>query len=185
MTLSTPVTRKPVHDRQISCHGYLRDDGLWDIEAKLIDVKHHPLITAQRGTIPTGEKVHHLWLRLTFDHHLKVHFAEANTEIGPFSTCREVNPWYKTLVGMSIKPGWTKKVKQMFAGKRGCTHLTELLPVIATTAIQTIYPYLDMRHEVEPSDARQLSSLLHNSCHSFNTEGEMVRQFWPESYTGD
>jgi hypothetical protein len=39
MDLSPPVARKLLHVRSVECRGYLREDGLWDIEGSLKDVK--------------------------------------------------------------------------------------------------------------------------------------------------
>jgi hypothetical protein len=39
MPLSPPVSREELHTRAITLHGYRRDDGLFDIEAHLIDTK--------------------------------------------------------------------------------------------------------------------------------------------------
>ena len=39
MPLSAPAAREPLHRRQIDITGYIRDDGLWDIEGHLLDTK--------------------------------------------------------------------------------------------------------------------------------------------------
>lgn len=47
-SLSPPVPREAVHKRQINCNGFVRDDGLYDIEAELTDHKTYafPVIFA-------------------------------------------------------------------------------------------------------------------------------------------
>ena len=39
MPLTSPSPRKSLHDREISCTGFHRSDGLWDIEGRLTDKK--------------------------------------------------------------------------------------------------------------------------------------------------
>ena len=39
MPLTNPAPRKLMHTRAIDCKGYERADGLWDIEAHLVDTK--------------------------------------------------------------------------------------------------------------------------------------------------
>lgn len=39
MPLSNPVPRVARHRRAITVEAYLREDGLWDIEARLMDTK--------------------------------------------------------------------------------------------------------------------------------------------------
>ena len=36
------TTRRHMHTRSIECSGYLRDDGLWEVEAWLRDTKPFP-----------------------------------------------------------------------------------------------------------------------------------------------
>jgi hypothetical protein len=180
MSLINNIKRKAVHERNIQCKGYLREDGLWDIEAHLTDEKMHNMHSVERGEIPAGEKIHDMWLRLTVDETLLIHHAEASTEMAPYSICSGVNPWYQKLEGKKIAPGWNLMVKKLFIGVNGCTHLTELLGVIATVAIQTIFPYLNMQ-EMDTNTPRKLTPGLANSCHGYNTNGEIIARFWPES----
>ena len=84
MPLSNPVPRKHVHTRRIECNGYEREDGLWDIEAHLVDTKSqtHARRAGGRERQP-GEPVHDMWLRVTIDLDMKIHDVEARTDEGP------------------------------------------------------------------------------------------------------
>ena len=73
MPLTPHQPRKPIHTRAIECKGYQRDDGLWDIEAHLVDTKTYDFANRDRGDIKAGEPLHEMWLRLTLDLDLKVH----------------------------------------------------------------------------------------------------------------
>jgi len=39
MPLSAPVPRQLLHRRVVQCTGYRREDGLWDIEGRMVDTK--------------------------------------------------------------------------------------------------------------------------------------------------
>ena len=71
MTLSegsVPVGRQLIHDRRVTCQGFLRDDGLWDIEGRLVDVKSYAFPNRDRGgEIPAGQPIHEMLIRLTLD----------------------------------------------------------------------------------------------------------------------
>lgn len=180
MALSKPNIRKPIHYRHIQCNGYLREDGLWDIEAHLTDDKGYPFPTLQRGVLQPGELVHELWLRLTLDNQLVIQDVEAAMPITPFSICSQIEDNYKRLKGLQIGRGWMQKAKELVGGVEGCSHLIELLRPMATTAIQTIYPYLNFSE-----DGRfPISDNVLNSCHSFSDTNEIIQQFWPEKYRG-
>ncbi len=75
MSLSKPKPRKLIHQRRIRPNAYLREDGLWDIEANLIDSKAYPFPTLQRGILPVGDLVHDIWLRLTLNNELVIQEA--------------------------------------------------------------------------------------------------------------
>ena len=55
----------------------------------------------------------------------------------PHLACTDITDHYKKLEGMSIARGFNAKVKELFAGSRGCTHITALLSAMAPVAIQT------------------------------------------------
>jgi len=184
MSLINNINRKLIHERNIQCRGYLRDDGLWDIEAHLTDEKSHNMHSDERGEIVAGDKIHDMWLRLTVDETLLIHHAEASTELAPYSICSGANPWYQKLEGKKIAPGWNLMVKKLFIGVNGCTHLTELLGVIATVSIQTMFPYLGMQKK-DDEMPRKLPPGLANSCHGYNTKGEIIARFWPDLDTSD
>ena len=48
MPLSPAAPREHIHTRTVTCRGYRRKDGLWDIEGHLVDVKR--LHLCQQGT---------------------------------------------------------------------------------------------------------------------------------------
>jgi len=190
MPLSEPAERQHLHTRDIVCRGYRRADGLWDIEGHLTDVKTYGFQTEQRGKLEPGDPVHDMWIRLTVDDRFTVHAIEAVTDKGPFAACGSIVPNYQRLVGLNIGKGWTRAVKERLGGVEGCTHLMELLGPMATTAFQTIYPILaheaaeKAKAEGREQDKKARPVLL-NMCHIFASDGEVVRTFWPEHYTGD
>lgn len=181
MPLPPPVPRKHLHTRSITCTGYERDDGLWDIEATLTDVKTYSFPNHDRGEIKAGEPLHGMWIRITVDTDLLIHDAVAVTDHGPFTICRDIAPAYSRLIGLRIGKGFDKEVRALFDGPHGCTHLRELLRPLATTAYQTIFPARERKRRKEASDVRP--GIL-DTCYALRTEGEVVQREWPAFYTG-
>lgn len=186
MPLSTPAPREHIHTREIDCRGYRRADGLWDIEAHLTDVKTYAFDSDWRGKIEPGMPVHDMWMRLTVDDDLVVRAVEAATDASPYQICPEVIPNYQRLVGLSIRPGFMPKARELLGGTEGCTHLLELLAPIGTTAFQTIFPYRHrLRKDEMPTEARlRKRPRLLETCHAFATDSPVVKRNWPEFYTG-
>ncbi len=189
MPLSPPAPRDHKHSRQVECKGYRRTDGLWDIEGHITDRKTYDYTSDARGEVAAGLPVHEMWLRLTLDDTLTVKAVEAVTDYSPFpTTCPHIAPDYGKIVGLKIGPGWTKAIKERMGGVNGCTHLTELLGPVATTAFQTIYPIISREAKekrVAAGESGEPKNFpLLNTCHGFRADGEVVRQFAPAFYTG-
>ena len=183
MPLSPAVDRELIHTRKIQCRGYRRSDGLWDIEGHLTDTKTYPFENRDRGSIPAGEPVHEMWLRLTIDEDLLIHNAEAVTDYAPFSICPDITPNFADLRGLRIGSGWRRQIQARVGGVLGCTHLVELLGPMGTTAFQTLVNQRRQPQNTAATGSRSPGGL--NTCHALKSDSVVVRTHWPEHYTGD
>ena len=182
MPLPAAALRKLIHTRAIECKGYERDDGLWDIEAHLVDTKTYVHTRRHGGRErQPGEPVHNMWLRLTVDLDLVVRDAEANTEAGPYPQCGDITPNFKSLIGLKIGPGWRREIAARLGGIKGCTHLVELLGPVGTTAYQATGRARDARGAGKPITKKPYQL---NSCHVYKDDGAAVLERWPQFYTG-
>lgn len=182
MPLSPPTSRKLMHNRDIQCRGYQREDGLWDIEGHLVDTK--PYLTTARDTgrpRQPGEPVHDMWLRLTIDLDMKIHEAEAVTDAGPYLPCGDITPNFKGLKGVTIGAGWRKKTLEILGGIKGCTHLVELLGPVGTTAFQATGRAREARNAGKPLNRKPYQL---GACHMYDELSVTVKERWPEYYRG-
>ena len=184
MPLSEPASRRLMHTRKIECTGYERDDGLWDIEAHLIDTKTYVHSRREGGRErQAGEPVHDMWLRVTIDLDLKIHAVEACTDGGPYQDCGAVAPNFTALVGITIGAGWRREIAARVGGVRGCTHMVELLGPLGTTAFQATGRARQARAERNPAATTTRPYQL-NSCHIYKDDSPAVLERWPQFYTG-
>lgn len=58
--LTSPAPRRHIHTRDVRSRGFLRDDGLWDIEGELLDEKTYTYADRDRGALPAGVPMHHM-----------------------------------------------------------------------------------------------------------------------------
>lgn len=183
MPLSPPAERAHLHTRSIEMRGYSRADGLWDIEGHLTDVKTYGFDNAWRGRIEPDTPLHDMWARLTVDDALAVRAVEVATDAAPFRLCPEVAPNFRALEGLTIGPGWSRRVKQLLGGHRGCTHLVEMIVAMATVAIQTQVKARQARGEAQerpgeptatPAAGRRPAFLA--SCYALASDSETTRQ---------
>jgi hypothetical protein len=180
MPLSKPAPRQHLHTRDIKCMGFLRDDGLWDIEGTITDTKTYSFDNHARGGIASGEPIHHMRIRLTIDNDLVIHQAEASTESSPYDVCPTITAAFGNLKGAQIGAGWRRKVAEVMGRTLGCTHLRDLLSgPVAVTAYQTIIPKR-RREEAKPDPSERPAVL--NTCIAYAEDGPIVQQRWPDFY---
>ena len=138
MPLSPPVGRQHLHTRRVTCQGFFRDDGLWDIEGRITDEKTYEHANEWRGPLKPGDFVHDMSIRLTVDHRFTIVDVEAVTDKSPYRICGDIAPDFKKLIGLRIGGGFHRAVSERLGGVHGCTHIVELLGPVATTAFQTV-----------------------------------------------
>jgi hypothetical protein len=188
MPLSQPKPRKPLHHREVICQGFLRDDGLIDIEGQLTDTKPYDFPNKDRGGfIHAGEALHGMSIRIALDETLTIREAEATMDFTPYNYCKQVAPIFDKLVGIRIGRGWLSKVKEAVGGRIGCTHLTELLGPMATTAFQTLVSVRKAEQEETGHKQPHQEYVPHliNTCYTHADDSPVVEEHWPEYYKGE
>lgn len=180
MPLSEANERELIHTRSLDIQIFRRGDGLWDVEARLIDVKpfEYFMLDATRAA---NEPIHDMSLRLTIDADMRVRAVAAVMDQGAHSICHRIAPAYDDLIGLQIGPGWIRAARQKVGGKAGCTHLTEMLGQMATAAFQAMWSEREAaqvartgRYEIDPS--------VIDSCHTYRPDSVYVRDYFPEHY---
>ena len=177
MALSPPSpARQPLHRRVVQVEAFQREDGLFDLEARLTDTKPHP-VDLLSGRREAGDPVHDMILRVTIDAQFTIVGAEADLSRVPMpGTCEAVAPKYERLVGLNLLRGFRRQVQARLGRTEGCTHLSELTAVLPTAALQSI------AHRVRPIDASVASEppFYIGQCHAYDRSGEVVRRHYPQ-----
>lgn len=174
--LEPTVARELLHRRTIEIEGYRREDGLYDVEAHLVDVKAVDMKLAA-GVRHAGEPIHGMWLRITVDRHLVIVDAQAAMDAMPYvEHCGAIVPAYRKLIGIAIRPGYTQKLKELFGGVKGCTHISEMAGALATATFQTL------AGEKLQDPSRKPFQL--DRCHALDATGPAVARYYPRWYRG-
>lgn len=177
MPLSPADPRDLLHLRDIVLRGFLRADGMLDIEAELADTKTYGFPNRDRGRIEAGDRLHGMALRLTVDQTLTVRKVEAVMDATPHAVCPGVAPNFARLEGLTIGRGFLRGAMERVGGTQGCTHLRELLQQVATVAIQTMYSvraHKAARTGETTEDKWEIPAVLLNSCHAYDENGPLV-----------
>ena len=167
--------RTEVHGRTITIRGFRRVDGLWDVEGHLEDIRNHDF-RFPGGERRGGAPIHSMRLRLTVDDTALIVDVAAATDAAPFDeVCGAIAPDYAALIGLRVGPGFNQAAVRLFAGVRGCTHMSELLRTMGTGVLQTL-----VGADLAVSETQKPFQL--DGCHALASDGPQVASFYPRWY---
>ena len=166
MLLSTPpVARQPLHRRAVQVEAFQREDGLFELEARLTDTKSHPL-ELLGGMLPA-----------TLDDTFTVVAAEsASMRVPVPGTCDAIADRYQRLVGLNLLRGFRRAVHERLGRVQGCTHLTELTAVLPTAALQA---FAHLARKADMIDSSEPPFFI-GHCHAYDRSGDVVRRHYPQ-----
>jgi hypothetical protein len=118
MPLPAPQSRTHLHTRSVVYRGYHREDGLWDIEAEMTDVKTHTLERSERGLMPPGTPVHDLAIRVTLDDSMTIRAISSAMNHTPFGECQQGNDPMQKMVGTTMGSGWQYTIDRAIGGAK-------------------------------------------------------------------
>lgn len=178
---SHSIERELIHVRNLKLCGYQRADGLWDIEARLVDTRTYDSTAVERDAIKAGDSVHDLWVCVTVDNHLTVQAIHSSMDAHPFDGCQNARHSLDKLRGAVLGPGWRNQIDMHVGGHRGCTHIREMLLQVATTAYQTIPVWFAQKEAggvmpvLDGKPPRHLGQ-----CHGWALDGAIVGRLYPQ-----
>jgi len=167
------------HTRSITAQAFKREDGLWDIDARISDTKTHPSPLAS-GIRAAGDPIHDLYLRITIDLTLTIVDAQAVSDAVPYpGFCNTIGPAYKQLIGLNLMQGFRFAVRERLSGIAGCTHLTELASVLPTAAIQAFAGDVLPTRDGSIDDKEAHAPFQLGRCHALRKDGPAVARYYP------
>ena len=200
MPLSPPVGRQHLHTRRVTCQGFFREDGLWDIEGRITDEKTYEHANEWRGPLKPGDFVHDMSIRLTLDHKFTIVDVEAVTDKSPYRICGDVAPDFKKLIGLRIGGGFHREVRAR--GWAACTAARTSSSCWGRWRPRPSRPCrrgkareLNHAHRAKignpPKPAEpdaptkpQRKPYVIDTCHAWAADGPVVKRWAPHFYTG-
>jgi hypothetical protein len=149
-----PVPRDPpsgplIHRRGYEVEAYDEGDGRIKVRGRLTDVRPLGLFPGDRPLA-----IHDMVVDLVMDARtFTVVEVDPHMVVHPNLECTDVLPAYQQLVGLSIARGFTHRVRELFGGPRGCSHISALLQAMAPVAIQAWYSAFRGRDDSVPDEA--------------------------------
>ena len=177
MPLSKPAPREEMHNRTIEMRGYRREDGLYDIEGRITDIKTEFYQVSGGRPVPPNTLLHDMWVRLTIDEKLEVRMVESTTDFSPFPECPGAAAGLQALKGANMGKGWRKAISERLEGALGCTHVRELLNTMGSTAHQSMG-----RIRRAKQGMPTVAPPIVNTCYAYATERDVVSRRWPHLF---
>ncbi len=180
MSLPLPTSgRKLKHTRAVHIEVFARDDGMWDIDARLTDTKTYA-IPLTHGELPANQPIHDLCLRITVDSKSNIVDAVAVSDAVPFpGYCDQVDTIYKKMIGLNLLSGFRQEIRERLSGVEGCTHLNELAMILPTAAIQS-FAFGDFEKRKDPGGHSENEKPFElDNCHALRSDSPAVALYYP------
>ncbi|KQT07599.1 DUF2889 domain-containing protein [Ramlibacter sp. Leaf400] len=184
MPLPEPAARRHLHTRAVTYRGFLRDDGLWDIEGEMSDVKTYAFQRSDGRDMPPGAPIHNMLIRLTVDEGMVIRAVASSMDATPYGECGQGNDPMQRMVGVRLGPGWRQAIEKALGGVLGCTHLRELLFNMATAAYQTIFPWREGQRRQSGLTLQQTAEPPYHlgRCIAWDPSGPLVQRVYPQFF---
>jgi hypothetical protein len=163
-----------LHQRDYSVQVYRRNDDEILAVGTVHDRKPPGLYVEED---PDELTIHFMTVKLIVSFPgLEITSAEVDYGSFPQPGCPGIVEAYRGLVGISIARGFTHKVRELFGGPRGCTHVTALLQAMAPAVVQSTWSMrvLGRREGTQSVADTRVDTLNLNTCHVWAEDGELV-----------
>jgi hypothetical protein len=167
-----------LHRRNIAVTTYHYDEQRIIVEGILKDDRFQECHMITGETLPGGV-IHHMSIAMLVNSsNLSIEDIDVHLLSVPHDACLETIGCLDSIKGLTITRGFTAKVKKMAGGKRGCTHLMELLLVMAPAAFQGLITYRTQKPSAfDPDRARSVLESLTDTCRAWGEDGPFVKKF--------
>ena len=169
-----------IHTRRYDTRVYQLSDEELLVRGAVSDTKPPGLYVVGD---PESMEIHQMQLELNVRlPALEITSARVLFETHPHGHCPLIANDYEKLVGLSIARGFTREIRNLFGGPRGCTHVNALLQAMAPAVVQSTWSVSVRRgrllgesgQAISPEERRRRLKGNVNTCHIWAEDGEHV-----------
>ena len=176
MPTPTPI---PIHRRSYDTEAFDEGDGRMRVRGRLVDTKPQGLGLADGQPLVIHDMEVDLVVRVE---DFTIEDVEARMAVHPYELCTDVLPDYRKLIGLSITRGYSRKVRELFGGPGGCSHVGALLQALGPVAVQASWSLVNLHADpadrvAAEGDAEQTARrarLNTNTCHVWAEDGPQI-----------
>jgi hypothetical protein len=174
--MSRPIS---IHQRNYETEAFDEGDGTMRVVGRLVDTKPHGLGLADGEPLVIHDMVIEM---VVAGETFEILAITPTMNVHPYDECTSVLAAYQQLVGISIARGYSRKVKDLFGGPMGCSHIGALLIALGPVAIQASWgmarlhddPAAWSQVELDDADAERRLRLNTNTCHVWSADGDQI-----------
>ncbi len=166
-----------IHTRNISMTTFPHNDGRVIVAGELTDTRYVKIFDITGRVLEPGT-IHHIRLYcLVAPDPLRIVEAEADMPTIPMAECRATLDRVPLLVGLEIKPGFTRKVAGIMGSIRGCTHLCTLTKAMAQEMVHGWLTEKRREPMLLPDSIEDIkeSGFLVDSCRMWKQDGPKIQ----------
>lgn len=174
--MSRPIS---IHHRSYETEAFDEGDGTMRLVGRLVDTKPQGLGMADGEPLVIHDMIVEM---IVAGDTFEILDITTTMQVRPYGQCTQVLDSYQQLVGVSIARGYSRKVKELFGGPMGCSHIGALLIALAPVAVQASWglarlhddPAVWSGAERDEADAERRTRLNTNTCHVWSADGEQI-----------
>ena len=174
--MSRPIS---IHHRSYETEAFDEGDGTMRLFGRLVDTKPQGLGMADGEPLVIHDMIVEM---IVAGDTFEILDITTTMQVRPYGQCTQVLDSYQQLVGVSIARGYSRKVKELFGGPMGCSHVGALLIALAPVAVQASWglarlhddPAVWSGAERDEADAERRTRLNTNTCHVWSADGEQI-----------
>jgi hypothetical protein len=121
----------------IAVNCYETDVEMLIIEGSLTDERLFPSVIHAINKKRGAGLIHQITVTMELSiPQLKIISVKAEMPVVPDEDCRDIKEAIRKLAGLSIQPGFTNETRKILGKVSGCPHLTNLLLLMSSAAVQ-------------------------------------------------
>ncbi|MGI9598072.1 MAG: DUF2889 domain-containing protein [Acidimicrobiales bacterium] len=168
-----------IHQRSYDCEAFDEGDGRMRVRGRLVDNKPHGLGLADGEPLVIHDMMIDLIVSVpTFI----IEAVESKMNVHPYRSCTDILPDYQQLVGLSITRGYSRKIRELFGGPGGCSHVGALLQALGPVAVQASWSLVTLHddpadrlsEEADPEERARRVKMNSNTCHVWAEGGDQI-----------
>lgn len=165
--------KERIHSRTITVNSYEIDDSSLLIEGELLDERFFPSFYYSRSEFLDPGIVHDIRVEMKVTlPELEITEAHAAMRKIPIEECLGVESSAGKIVGLRIKPGFSRVLKERLGGTAGCLHMATLIYHMGAAAVQGMWAALSRKREGGGTRALDYDpNILKNSCWLWREDG--------------